>query len=211
MTKTTGRYQVGEEIYALAFKSSEKKAVYTNASLIALPVIMDGVVFNKLTVIEHHKVPYSESTNDALVADGYILVDETGKRYTNQYPRASYGQISDSGDRIFTIEEKGKSREYLHALFTNEYNEPVEFVSIQQEVATIQTLSSDKKFELNNPNLFKKYSDVYEMILTEFTKKYLGKKIEVVSYQFKMVDGTFESYPDILTAVVVDIVTEVTQ
>lgn len=56
-----------------------------------------------LTCVEHHKVPnhWAESEPPKLDCDGFIFLDEeNGNRWANQYPRASYGQVSDAGDRI---------------------------------------------------------------------------------------------------------------
>jgi hypothetical protein len=70
--------------------------------------IPDDINFTKLTVTEHHKVPSEYGPADDLCCDGYLLKDEAGKVFANQYPHASYGQISDEGDRrfgVYTTEE----------------------------------------------------------------------------------------------------------
>jgi len=56
-----------------------------------------------LTCVEHHKVPneWDASTPPKLDCDGFIFLDEeTNVRWSNQYPRASYGQTTDTADRI---------------------------------------------------------------------------------------------------------------
>ena len=62
-----------------------------------------GIEVRMLTCVEHHKVPnhWDESNPPKLDCDGFIFVDEeTGIRWANQYPRASYGQVSDTADRL---------------------------------------------------------------------------------------------------------------
>lgn len=62
-----------------------------------------GIEVKMLTCVEHHKVPnyWDESNPPKLDCDGFIFLDdETGIRWSNQYPRASYGQVSDAADRL---------------------------------------------------------------------------------------------------------------
>lgn len=54
-----------------------------------------------LTVEEHHKVPWEFGTDTDKNYDGYVLKDAEGNVWHNQYPRASYGQISTEGDYRF--------------------------------------------------------------------------------------------------------------
>lgn len=51
-----------------------------------------------LTCIEHHKVPSCHDPMDELVHDGFVLTDAENNRWNNQYPRASYGQLSTAAD-----------------------------------------------------------------------------------------------------------------
>lgn len=62
-----------------------------------------GVKVKMLTCVEHHKVPneWDTSTPPKLNCDGFIFLDEeTGNRWSNQYPVASYGQTTDTADRV---------------------------------------------------------------------------------------------------------------
>lgn len=62
-----------------------------------------GIVVKMLTCVEHHKVPneWDETVPPKLDCDGFIFLDEeTDVRWANQYPRASYGQTTDTADRI---------------------------------------------------------------------------------------------------------------
>lgn len=51
-----------------------------------------------LTCAEHHKVPSEWDTECKLDHDGFIFHDANGDRWLNQYPRASYGQVTDTAD-----------------------------------------------------------------------------------------------------------------
>lgn len=60
--------------------------------------------FVRLTVASHHKVCNEWDEKDAEPKyDGFLLKDENGTCFANQYPRASYGQTSDEGDRRFNL------------------------------------------------------------------------------------------------------------
>lgn len=62
-----------------------------------------GIEVKMLTCVEHHKVPneWDSSEPPKLECDGFIFLDEaTGIRWSNQYPRASYGQTTDTADRV---------------------------------------------------------------------------------------------------------------
>ena len=56
----------------------------------------------QLSVKEHHKVPnYWDSVGAVKENDGYVLNGPDGSVWYNQYPKASYGQLDDSADRLY--------------------------------------------------------------------------------------------------------------
>lgn len=99
----TGRYSVGEVLYAVTFEYKNRRNRFSTSP----PFIWGddetpaAIHFVKLTVTKHHRVP--GDWDDEIKYDGYELVDAKGQGYTNQYPRASYGQLSDEGDRRFWL------------------------------------------------------------------------------------------------------------
>lgn len=104
----TGRYSIGEVLYAVCFEYKNRRNRFSTSP----PFIWGdaetpaAIHFVKLTVTAHHRVP--GDWDDEIKYDGYELVDDKGQVYTNQYPRASYGQLSDEGDRRFWLKsEKG--------------------------------------------------------------------------------------------------------
>lgn len=58
-----------------------------------------GVHVSMLTCKEHHRVPNAWDSQNRLDNDGFIFEDDAGRVWYNQYPRASYGQMSDEADR----------------------------------------------------------------------------------------------------------------
>lgn len=110
-SNTTGRYDLGEKLITISLRIQYPGSGSTPARLMhmhSLPsfyeyqnkgVRLHSVVFKELEVTEHHQVP--GEWDDNLQYDGYILIDREGQRWTNQYPRACYGQVSDTADRVF--------------------------------------------------------------------------------------------------------------
>ena len=190
----TGRYSIGEEIYACVF-------IYADHASISQPYMMLNqktpidIKFIKLTVKEHHRVP-SEWADD-LDYDGYILTTDDGTIYTNQYPRASYGQLSDYGDRVFHIDFRGKTEEDFKVMYENETKNPTEYVKIS-EVFTpmVKALSIDKD-ELQN-DITVKLTALVKTFNETFTKQFPDMELVTAPFVFTKNDGTKGSYPHIL-------------
>lgn len=199
----TGRYSVGQEIYGICFKYIDKdtnvKIVSSSVSSVTMNDVPEDIEFKKFIVTEHHKVGKEYDPTD-MTADGYILKDENGLIYHNQYPIATYEQVSDSNDRIFTRSSDGMTQEEIQSLVDNEYENPYEYISISV-ITVIEKVKNVNKY----PTLREKYKKLYEMIITKFTEKYPGKKIEIVPYKFTSENGKFDWYPEIMRACVVDI------
>ena len=106
--QNTGRYSVGQEIIGINFCYEGRKIAGVLIPYIYNDEKPSRIVFNKLTVTEHHKVPWDQdsSENPEKKYDGYKLIDPSGRIWTNQYPRASYGQTSDGANYQFNPELK---------------------------------------------------------------------------------------------------------
>lgn len=64
------------------------------------------ILIKQLVVSEHHKVSWDQDPDGEKKYDGYVLTDKVdSSRWTNQYPRASYGQIDTSCDYRFYKED----------------------------------------------------------------------------------------------------------
>ena len=101
------RYTLGQKLYGVHFVTASfvndtfsnqwysKPYLHTEDPVVKITLV-------ELEVKEHHKVPYEFDTDNKLDFDGYLLQDEKGQLWSNQYPRASYGQISCIGDYRFS-------------------------------------------------------------------------------------------------------------
>lgn len=195
----TGRYSVGEEIYACVF-------VYNDRISISQPYMMwsnetpTDIKFIKLTVKEHHRVPGEH--DDEVKYDGYILAADDGKIFTNQYPRAGYGQISDRGDRIFHIDFRGKTEDDLKKMFENEAKVPHEYVLIHEAFTPMfKAVTLDK--EKLSDGLGVKLSMLINHFKDNFTKQFPDMELVTAPLIFKGKDGIESSYPNILETTVV--------
>ena len=197
----TGRYSIGEEIYACVF-------VYGDRITTSQPYLIwswsnetpTDIKFIKLTVKEHHRVP--GEYDDEVKYDGYILATDDGKIFTNQYPRAGYGQLCDRGDRIFYTDFRGKTEDDFKKMFENEVKVPHEYVLIN-EVFTpmIKAVTLDKE-ELPD-GLGVKLSMLINHFKDNFTKQFPDMELVTAPRIFKFKDGTEKSYPHILKTTVV--------
>ena len=196
----TGRYSIGEEIYACVF-------VYNDRISTSQPYMTwsneapTDIKFIKLTVKEHHRVP-GEHDDDEVKYDGYILAADDGTIFTNQYPRASYGQVSDRSDRIFHIDFRGKTEEDFKKMFDNEVEVPHEYVIINEvftPMVKAVTLGKDKLPD----ELGAKLSMLINHFKDNFAKMFPDMELVTAPIIFKRKDGTESSYPDILETTIV--------
>lgn len=63
----------------------------------------------QLTCEEHHKVKwdYAEDVPESYTSDGYVFKDKDGRRWLNQYPSASFGQLDDSANWKVHLKDYG--------------------------------------------------------------------------------------------------------
>lgn len=100
------RFQVNQNLFAVHFGYNAN--VPRTYGFYPIPLLFDNVEpddinFVKLTVTEHHKVPYVYDDKAELKYDGYLLKNDVGVVFANQYPRASYDQLSDEFNRRFAV------------------------------------------------------------------------------------------------------------
>ena len=195
----TGRYSVGEEIYACVFVYSDRISTSQPFMMRSIETPTD-IKFIKLTVKEHHKVP--GDYDDEVKYDGYILAADDGTIFTNQYPRASYGQLDDRGDRIFDIDFRGKTEEDFKKMFKNKTKVPYEYVMID-EVFTpmIKAITLDK--DKLPDGLGAKLSMLINHFKDNFAKQFPDMELVTAPHIFKGKDGSESSYPDILETTIV--------
>lgn len=103
------RHNVGDDVYVVSFAVSttdEVKRIRDTTFFLPWEETLSCTKLQKLTVREHHKVPehFGESIKDSVAkneCDGYVLGGEDGSCWYNQFPTASYQQLSDSADYIY--------------------------------------------------------------------------------------------------------------
>lgn len=114
------RYELNQKLFAVnfAYPGNITLGLYS-PPLLRNDLMPTKINFVELEVTEHHRVPNSWGAADDKSCDGYLLKTSDGVEFANQYPSASYGQISDAADRRFhkhieSIEqlEKGEPYEY---------------------------------------------------------------------------------------------------
>jgi len=102
------RYEIGEKLYGVHFLTEKfvndefSKQWYSQPYTYSDdPVVKITIV--ELLVKEHHKVAWEYDEAKELKHDGYLLQDKEGFQWANQYPRASYGQLSTISDSRFML------------------------------------------------------------------------------------------------------------
>jgi hypothetical protein len=96
------RFNVGDVVAAIGYSiqypngNKSEGGAYSKFIPWSDKLLMLDVI--KLTCTGHHKVP--GDYDDVIQYDGFIFTTDDGKIYTNQIPRASYGQLSDASDNI---------------------------------------------------------------------------------------------------------------
>ena len=120
------RYQVGQKIFLVFFEIEGRKL----SDWMIMPYLHDlspvkKIWLKELEVKEHHKVHWEMDPEKKKDCDGYILQDEAGVVYYNQYPAAAYEQTSTAADYLFERHFPGGNKE-IEAYF-NDPKEPADF------------------------------------------------------------------------------------
>lgn len=161
-TNKTGRYSIGQKLLVIAFRNqipgkgehpTKRTWVkfyaphwhYTEHGARTVDICVE-----ELEVIEHHKVPDGNDPKGEKTCDGYILKDSKGNRFTNQYPYAYYGQMSDAGNRIFERDVSHlENEEDRNAVYRGE-KEPGEYTLLEEALDSIDPTSparsGDRRF-----------------------------------------------------------------
>lgn len=106
------RYEVGSTAVFIHFVfSGAPGTVACDEWFFAKPIpwlhTINKVTVKSMACAEHHKVPSSYDPDGEKRYDGFTFRDEGGTTWYNQYPCASYGQLSDRADGI--VERQIKS------------------------------------------------------------------------------------------------------
>lgn len=179
------RYNVGETTYFIYIDFEPSKPRFGNMyfpwedklnSLTVLPFVCK----------EHHRV--AGDWDDEVKYDGYIFSDTEGNDWTNQYPRASYGQLSDDNNwRLWPTERSDiKDKPFLHYTDISIFLENVlRGIKELKKRSTDVNEKDDPKWLINAAESLQKLFDDINNILKE---KY-GVKAVNVGHQFYFTDG----------------------
>lgn len=100
------RFEIGQQVPFIKVKFHDKPEAIPTFQRLFDPRVheLDSIEVKMLTVKEHHKVPSCYDIYGEKKYDGFIFTEQTtdGKEqvWNNQYPTATYGQISDECDRM---------------------------------------------------------------------------------------------------------------
>lgn len=100
----TDRFQVGETIVAVHYGYESKFMTGFMRPFVSDVTQPEKINFIKLKVIGRYPVPWDQDPEQRLDHVGFVLEDEMGRRWFNQYPRASFGQLDDSQNFMFVRE-----------------------------------------------------------------------------------------------------------
>ena len=147
------------------------------------------IFVEKLTVTEHHEVSWDQDPKNKKKYDGFVLTREDGTIWHNQFPYASYGQLSTTADHVFNFypnfsEEGEELQAKWLALFDNENNFPTEYESLTVNYQRLErgirefTTSPDKfpVYEVAAQKL-KQLNELRGNILKAFEEKFPTKQI----------------------------------
>lgn len=186
------RYQVGQELFAVHFgyKSGSPHAY----GLFSLPLFFDNVVpdvinFTKLTVTEHYKVHNAHETDTAKDpdCDGYLLKSDSDTVFSNQYPVASYGQVSDTGDRRFRLKlTEEQAPNGYRALRDSNPETIFEYHLLSDVLETMvrgikelgDVMPSEERSERAREKL-ELLDPLYERVIKEFKEKYPDQQLNI--------------------------------
>lgn len=188
------RYNVGQKVWTIGLDLVSKKTgetTYPFSFRAPHPeqYSIAQIFFNELTVTEHHKVP-GEWDNEKKY-DGFILIDGQNRVWHNQYPRAIYGQLSDSSDDLFTtpllkqllIDNKSKGIDAgwdgLCKQFADIYKTPTHHYSLTRFMDDLAGGILDDDNTINNEReaIWPQLKDIRDRVVKEFFEA-TGKTLE---------------------------------
>lgn len=181
------RFHVNQNLFAVHF--GYNKDLPRTYGFFSMPMMFnnvepDDINFIKLTVTEHHKVPKVYDPEKKPECDGYLLKDETGRVFANQYPLASYGQISDEGNRRFGVHitEKGMldklQAENQKAIFEGHLLSDV-LERIQRGIKDLKDTPEDNAFYQRCKDKHDNLIKLYDRIVKEFGEKYPDYRLDM--------------------------------
>lgn len=177
------RYTLGQKLYGVHFVTASfvndaysnqwysKSYLHTEDPVVKITLV-------ELEVKEHHKVPYKFDTDNKLDCDGYLLQDEKGRLWSNQYPRASYGQISCIGDYRFSLYYPS----FAEFMKTVDKGGILECHLLTDSVEEVYRFLNKEESKKESPKLYENLTKLISDIEEELKKKNLKLERGTVSF-----------------------------
>lgn len=209
MSENKTRYTIGQEIIVVGFNYGTGKEVWFSRRPFAFagtdyPL---SIELFKLKVTEHHKVAWDVDPNGERRYSGFILSTEEGGVWYNQYPMASYGQVSDVADRQFTINyaKMTASSEFTEDQIT-ERCEKLPFITVETLEGFIKDFyravwfaqkeihDADQNVRNRAHLIIKFFDDLIEEIFKKYQKKVVlnhckDEALEFITGSVKFIDA----------------------
>jgi hypothetical protein len=204
------RYQIGEKI-VVGFHELSGQRVQAIVGNLFKPW-QDKLLWLhllELTCVEHHQVFWEYDEKKESPCDGFVFEDKHKRRWYNQYPRASYSQLSTSADWYFAL-----SRDNGYPGRTDElhYFEDITVTidrmtdGSQDFVKLIEgkmTLPGGHKTTPADIELWKQYQTQllnHRTYVIKRVEKDFGVRVEIKPIVFQHKDGTGKEVPEIQKA-----------
>lgn len=206
---TKARLSVGQIVHAIHFASTQDQ--FNEIFSMPYKYAMRGITkvsILEMTVIEHHKVRCSYDDEVAEPKyDGFVLKDQEGRIWHNQYPRAEYGQLSDEGNNIYrlafeqpsvgAVADYGQLMTALGISYFETRNLGITLVEISRGIIQLaQAICEGKEILAEYYIKLHKLVEVYKTTLDLFEEQNPGKTVQIAPH---------EKYPEIIQrALVID-------
>jgi hypothetical protein len=178
------RYAIGDKIVAICFKLSDPGMWNYSYSVQDLEQIA-GLEIVTLTVKEHHKVGW-EHRPLIKEYDGFVLADESGNVWHNQYPNASYGQMDDSHDYVFD------NITYLEKMIAEDTHDlPYEYVDLSRYLSSLRG-EIHRQEKHNKKEVVERLNTVLNYILDVVTQQGYTVSFGQLMFNCKPVPGRYD-------------------
>ncbi|AXG66698.1 hypothetical protein JA33_293 [Dickeya phage vB_DsoM_JA33] len=145
---------------------------------------------------EHHKVPWDQDPKGEKKYDGFIFELPDGEKATNQYPHASYGQMSDTADGVISL------LSHYYEKFDKDFDKIseadvyIEYFSFQRHMEALE--SAIYKFspegDRSDPEYHAKLVERRNLLISELAKQ-LNMTIQFSQYSVTTKDGSVIAPP----------------
>lgn len=180
------RYEIDQKLFVInfAYTGNYAHGMYS-VPLKYNDIQPESINFVELKVTEHHRVPgdYDSELN----YDGYLLKDDKGNDYANQYPRASYGQISDTANRRFhrhieTLDQLEKGSPYEYNLLADTLSSIYEGIDLLDQPGNTYAIEKRDQLIVLRDRIFEEFALKYPQIELTMGKEKLAEFSKIMHW-----------------------------